>query len=102
MPISKGHLKKNVRAIEVNYFGDIVKVSYKPSAITPTVIAEAQDAADEGDHYFMPRILSEALMQWDLAEDDIDLSKTVPSPFLSQIFSDMVEDAFPKKKSGRR
>ena len=112
MPISKSHLKKNMRTVDVDYFGDTVRVVYKPSEITPTVLAEMNDAAEEGDHMFTPSILARALVSWDLAEDESDLTKIVPivfdelkdleSPFLATVLTQITEDMFPKKKTGRR
>lgn len=112
MPISKSHLKKNMRTVDVDYFGDTVRVVYKPSEITPTVMAEMADAAEEGDQMFTPRILTRALVSWDLAEDESDLTKMTPitfeelkdleSSFLNAVLQQITEDMFPKKKNGRR
>jgi hypothetical protein len=112
MPISVAHLKKNTRTVDIDYFGDRVRVTYKPSEITPTVMAEMSERAEEGDQLFTPQILSRTLIQWDLAEDEEDLSKTYPltfeaikeldSAFLAHILTGITEDMFPKKRNGRR
>lgn len=112
MPISKSHLKKNQRTLDVEYFGDIVRVVYKPSEITPTTIAEISDATEEGDQYATPRILARALIQWDLAETEDDPTVLTPitfdelkhldSGFLGAIINQVTADMFPKSKNGRR
>lgn len=112
MPISKGHLKKNQRTLDIDYFGDNVRVVYKPSEITPAVMAEMTDAVTEGDQLFTPRILAKTMTQWDLAVDDSDMTQTVPitfeelreldSGFLARILQALTEDMFPKARNGRR
>ena len=67
MPLSKSHLKKNTRTLDVSYFGDTVRITYKPSEITPATMAEINDATADGDQYAAPggRILARTLIQWD-------------------------------------
>ncbi len=111
MPISLNHLKNDKRSVDVEYSGDSVHLVYRPSELTPTVMAEMRDANEDGNDYFTVEILCKLLLEWDVMDAGdpptplpivFDELKSLPSAFLSTLLTACTEDMFSKKKSGRR
>jgi hypothetical protein len=112
MPLSVSHLKKNQRTVTVEYAGEYVRVTYKPSEMTTPVMADIKEAVEKNDPYFMAHLLSMLMISWDLAIDENDLTKTLPityddlcqleHPFLSAVLRQITGDMFPNAKNGQQ
>lgn len=109
MPISVSHLKNDKRNLDLEYSGETVHIVYKPSELTPTVMAEMREANEEGNDFFTTDILCKLLVEWDVMGEDgqplpivFDELRYLQSAFLSAVLTACTEDMFAKKKNGRR
>lgn len=108
MPISLSHIKNDKRSVDLEYSGDSVHIVYRPSELTPTVMAEMREANEDGNDYFTVDVLCKLLTEWDVMDGEKPLPivhetlKDLPSAFLSALLTACTEDMFSKKKSGRR
>lgn len=102
-------LMSNEKALEVEINGDILKITYDPSAFT----AEAEDryaAQRETQRNIgaMAEALDVLLLKWDLTDDDgeplpinVETLRTLPGEFLGRVMEAINEDASPKQRRGR-
>lgn len=106
MPISLANIKNDKRTVTVNYFGDTCEVTYKPSALTPTVENELREAEDNS---VLIDTLCDMLTAWDVLGEDgaplpieVKVLNSLPNALLGAIMQGCREDMLPKSKSGRR
>lgn len=109
MPINVSNMKNDRRAVEFEYAGDMVHLIYKPSEMTPTVMAELREKNNEGDNYFTVDLLQKILVTWDVQLEDgsempitFENMKDLPSAFLAACLRECTEDMLVKKKKGQR
>lgn len=119
MGIERSALTSKLRGVTVDYFGDKLSVTYKPSEMSPAKEAElarlrkeAEDA-EEGDDAArgaeqLASRLAEVLVGWDVVEDGKPLPPTkdnlmeFPNALLVHISTAIGDDMRPNSKTGKR
>lgn len=106
MPLNLGNIKNDKRTLNINTMWGDCEVTYKPSALTPTIEDELR-AAD--DTRVLIDVLCDMLMAWDVVDEDgqplpltPEVLSTIPNALLGAIMQGCREDMIPKPKSGRR
>ncbi len=122
MGIERSKLSAILRTVKVDYFGEVLTVTYKPDAMTPAKeeeLAEARKAAqerEESDDTFaaaenadlLATRLASVLAGWDVLEDGVLLPttrenlRTFPNALLVHISMAIGEDMAPKVKTRLR
>lgn len=108
MPISLSRMQSNTQTISIPYFEDTVSITYKPSEMTPVVEAQIREASNAGDEKVMLEVLSRLVVSWDVLDEKekpipvtAKTMATMPSAFLTAIFTGIRDDMVPKAKTGR-
>lgn len=109
MPISLNHIKNDKRSIAIDYNGDTLNLTYKPSELTPAIEAEIREEALEGRNDRLIETVCKMVIQWDLLDEageplplEPEIVRDLPSAFLYAIQQGCREDMIPKSKSGRK
>lgn len=108
MPLNLANLKHNTRSVSIDYFGEPVNLTYRPSEMTPATEAELQGAADEERTEVMVRTVARLVTAWDVMDGDeplpitADVLRGLPSAFLLHVLDGIQADMRPKAKTGRR
>jgi hypothetical protein len=117
--IERSALVGKLRSVTVDYFGDKLNVTYKPSEMSPAKEAELArlrkeaEEAEEGDDAArgaeqLASRLAEVMVSWDVVEDGEPLPPTkttlmeFPNALLVHISSAIGDDMRPNPKTGRR
>jgi hypothetical protein len=105
VPISISALAANRRTVNIDFSGETLRVTYKPSAINAS--QEERELADkETGHHVLSiiRTLTETIVSWDLLGEDgqplpltEDALKPLGIDILSQISRAIVRDALPNR-----
>lgn len=111
MPLSINHMKNDKRVLSIEYAGETVNFTYKPSELTPTILGELREANEQGNDNFTVQVLCKLIVVWDVTDDATppvtleiipEVLGDLPSAFLSAILTACTEDMFGKKKIGRK
>lgn len=105
MPISISALTANRRTVSIDFGGETLKVTYRPSAINAVQEARELEDKEKGQHVLsMVRTMIETIESWDLLGDDgkplaltEDNLKPLGIDILSQISRAIVTDALPNR-----
>ena len=125
MPVDRSKISAILRSIRVDYFGEVITVTYKPDGMTPAKEAELArlrleaeehrngDGEDTqailaGNAEQLAERLAELLVSWDITDDGEPLPPTkenlmtFPNALLGHIVTAIGEDLAPKAKTFRR
>jgi hypothetical protein len=108
MPLNLANIRNNTRTVDLEYYGEPLKITYKPSEMTPAKESMLQLTDNEDKTAVLVTILCEALVSWDIMDGEKalaikpDLVSTLPSALLLHIWDGMQEDMRPKARTGRR
>lgn len=105
MPLNLANIRNDKRTLTATTLWGDVEVTYKPSALTPTVEDELR-AAD--DNEVVCGIFTQLVTAWDVMDGDkpyplsVETLMSFPSALLNAILQACREDMIPKARSGRK
>lgn len=106
MPLNLANIKNDKRTLTITTMWGDCEVTYKPSALTPTVEDEMR-AAD--DTRALIDTLCDMLLAWDVLDDEGEplpitpaVLSAIPNALLGAIMQGCREDMIPKARNGRR
>ncbi len=116
MGIERSALTGIVREITVNYFGEKLKIRYRPDVWTASGEMEKELAREESGETPTPtqvaeeliNALADGLVGWDVFEDGVEVPptrenlKTFPNALLAHINDAINQDMYPNLRAARR
>lgn len=100
MAIRFSDLEADQREIAVEFSGNEVKLTYRPSAYTPILEEKMMQSLESKRPYNgMAQVIADVVVEWDVLEDDGEMYpleyeelRTLPSQFLMAVIEAITED----------
>lgn len=100
MPLSLGDLRSRTRRVAVPVAGETLEVEYRPTALTPGLIAWLRGIEADGQPERLAEVLCQVVIGWDLLGDDgaplpvtEEVARELPLRLLGVIVRAVLEDA---------
>jgi hypothetical protein len=100
MPITLQDLRREERTITLDYNGDELEITYKPSALTPEMEETIRTATErERPLSGIAQVVSMLVVDWEVLDEngnhifpDLEFCMTLPNEFLSAVLVAVIED----------